>query len=381
MQLRFPLWRAILGLLVIVVFASGPDRAGPRRPATDAAPDPRPRGPYVVAQLQRVDDSSDTSVGVGQLIRRIDELGFTGTRLGFEWSEMEPEPGDYRWGEMDAVISLLRLRGLEAFGLLTYSPAWARPAGEDRTHRPVVDGSAARGDTAFAAFAAAAARRYRSFVDHWEIWNEPNIVRYHYWHHVKGSVEYGPDPADYVALYELARDSILAANPAARVATGGLATGPREGPIESNDPDVRWKWGYPADVFLESMLDAGLEPTDVALHPYPYDPDTSVSGALARSRAVLDRRGHADARIWITEWGIDRDLPGLGSEQADRLTIEALSRFATDPRIDLFTVFALTGVGPRNYELVDHEGDLTAAGRSVRAWIAARAAAASYGRR
>jgi hypothetical protein len=328
---------------------------------------------YVVAQLHRIGEGGFAPEdSIDDRVDRIAEMGFSGTRFAFEWPEIEPVRGHRSWNVQDRMLAALESRGLGAFGLLVSSPPWARPEGEDDTHRPVVDGSAARGDTAFAAFAAAAARRYEGRIDRWEIWNEPNILRYHFWRHVVDGVELGPDPVDYLSLYELARDSILAVNPAARVAVGGLAQGPPWGPVLSSDPSTRWKWGYPAWRFLRGLLEAGLSPTDVAVHPYSYDPDVAVDPALDSTESVLRTSGYSDARIWITEWGIDRDTPGLTAAEADSLTWRGLARLCSDPWIDLVSVFALTEDSPRNYGLLDRDFYPTPTGRALSKWIARR---------
>lgn len=327
-------------------------------------------GLYVVGHLHRFDEwGSGGMEDPEERIRRIGAIGFAGTRLAFEWSQVEPLQGQRGWERHDRLAGLLQQDGLKAFGVLLFSPTWARPAGEDHTHRPIVQGSPARGDTSFASFAAAAARRYQGVIDRWEIWNEPNILQHHFWRHVRNDVEYGPDPADYLALYKLARDSILAANPSARVAVGGLANGPAWGPVQSPDPLVRWRWGFPAWAFLKGLLDAGLQPSDIALHPYPYQPMAAVHAALDSVKAVLDDHGYSGARVWITEWGIDHKLPGSSPRLANRQTRRGLYYLCGDPRIDLVTVFALTEKGRRDYSLVRFDGAVTNAGLAVTDWL------------
>ena len=58
---------------------------------------------------------------------------------------------------------------------------------------------------AYAAFAGAAARRYAGYVDHWQIWNEPNL-----------GLQKG-DPEIYARLLTLAGKAIHEANPKAKV--------------------------------------------------------------------------------------------------------------------------------------------------------------------
>jgi hypothetical protein len=120
------------------------------------------------------------------------------------------------------------------------------------------------------------------------------------------------------------------------------------------------------------LLNAGLQPTDVALHPYPYDPNVAVNAALDSAMAVLDSFGYSGTRVWVTEWGIDHRLPGLTRLGAFWQTRVGLRRLTDDPRIDRVSVFALTEKGRRDYGLVRFDGTLGPAGQAVSGWIGGR---------
>ncbi len=86
------------------------------------------------------------------------KLRLAGERLSFEWGRIEAVRGTRNWATMDSIIAELDALHLKYYGLLTFSPGWAVPPGLTKmpridSHRPVVDGSSARGDTLFAAFA------------------------------------------------------------------------------------------------------------------------------------------------------------------------------------------------------------------------------------
>jgi hypothetical protein len=325
---------------------------------------------YVVGHLHRYrDNGSGMMSDRTERIRTIERLGFGGTRLAFEWGLLEPERGSYRWAAQDTIIDELEAAGLGVYGMIGYSPEWARPLGTRQTHRPIVDGSAARGDTAFAAFAAAVARRYRGRIDRWEIWNEPNIL--HFWIHIRSGRNQGPDPVDYGALFRLASDSIRAANPDAVVSTAGLAAGPRR---RASLPGR--VVGYPDTMYLDSLLALGIRPQAVGVHPYTRRPswlDASAGTELQPSNprltetlAVLDRYGLTDTPVWITEWGVDLEAARTETEAEIWFTTE-LHYLLCHPRVQLVTVYALAdrGGGPRRFSLVEPGGTPTATGRAL----------------
>lgn len=332
---------------------------------------------YVVGHLHRYETTGSGTMNDRQeRIRAMGRMGFGGTRLGFEWGLLEPEPGAYSWDEQDSIMAELDAAGLGVYGMIGYSPAWARPADARQTHRPIIDGSAALGDTAFAAFAAAVARRYRGRVDRWEIWNEPNIV--HFWAHLDDGRNLGPDPVDYGSLFSLAADSILAANPDAVVSTAGLAPGPRtRGTVRlSGEPR-----GYPAAMFLDSLLALGVRPQAIAIHPYSSRPAWLRAPAgsslrpenriLDETLDVLDRRSLDQVPVWITEWGVDR-ADVSSDEQAAAWFSAELRYLLCHPRVEFVTIYALAdrGGGTRRYSLLDRQGGLTATGRALASTLA-----------
>ena len=341
-------------------------------PAATRITAPNARPLYVVGHLHRYEVGAAGLSGLEERIQRVAEMGFAGVRLGLEWPRIEASPGYRSWEQIDAIVELLQANGLVAYGLLTLSPDWARPQDTRPTHRPVLGGSVAAGDSAFASFSAAAARRYAGVIDTWEIWNEPNLERF--WSHVSGGADTGPDPADYLSLFGLARDAILAANPDAVVMTGGLAAGPSEMTFRSRRL-AGSRTGYPAAHFLEGLLDLGLKPPAVGLHPYlplagrlGTAPPDSLNPRLTEVLAVLDRYDLDATDVYVTEWGIDEKLVRPGAVAAwfqAGLTVLSCSH-----RVRLLTIYALTDWGESSrYGLLDSSGELTEAGGELRRFL------------
>lgn len=343
-------------------------------PSTPAASSPV-ADLWIAAQLDRYHGADSGTPDDRQTrIELIREMGSVGTRLAFEWGAIEAQPGTHTWALHDSIVDELEAAGLRTYGMLGYTAAWARPPRTRRTHRPVVEGSPERGDTAFATFAAAVARRYAGRVEAWEIWNEPNVPGF--WLHVEAGVNRGPDPAEYVELYRLARDSILAADPGAVVVSGGLAAGQgrRRSVPDPLDPE-RPITVLPGHDFLRAMIEAGFEPDRVGLHPYsnrppgaarfgtsvPMFPDLVLDSALA----VLDAAGYPDALVWVTEWGVNQRL-GRSDADVERWYADALPELLCHPRIPVVTIYVLTDWGARHrFGLYDRTGALRAAGRGL----------------
>ena len=113
-------------------------------------------------------------------------------RQDFAWKRIEKTKGQYDWEPYDRLIEKCSQHGLLLFGNLAYSPGFHDP----RTPEGV---------EAYCELARAAARRYASRIDYWQIWNEPNGG---FW---RGS------PEQYAHLLAASGKAIHEANPKAKV--------------------------------------------------------------------------------------------------------------------------------------------------------------------
>jgi hypothetical protein len=229
-----------------------------------------------------------------ELAQRLDGIAATGAeylRLDFDWGVAQPSgPSSWNWGPIDRVVNAAHARGLTILGLLTYTPAWARPAGTTDKYPP-------NNPNDFANFARAAVQRYApSGVHDWEIWNEPNIA---------GFWSPRPDPARYATLLMAAYSAIKAVDPSATVLTGGT----------SPAPDAADGSAVAPVTFLRSVYDAGAGDSfdAVAHHPYnfPYMPLTpeanynhnAFGGVTPMLYQTMVDHGDGDKKIWGTEMG------------------------------------------------------------------------------
>jgi GH35 family endo-1,4-beta-xylanase len=204
----------------------------------------------------------------------------------FDWSQIEPLPGEYFWEYPDSVVRACQHYGLNLVVRLDQPPGWALASGEDGLPVDV---------KAYAGFVSRVAQRYQGRVEAYVIWNEPNLAQ-----------EWGgraPDPQGYVELLRAAHLAVEENDPQALVVSAGLAPTNR---LDQTAVDDR--------VFLEAMYEAGAgEFFDVlGAHPYgfaypPDDPHDSHEGLnfarLEDLREILVAFGEVDKPVWATEVG------------------------------------------------------------------------------
>jgi hypothetical protein len=131
-------------------------------------------------------------------LQAMQQAGIKWGRQDFTWRHIEQVKGEYDWSGYDALVEKCRRHGLLIFGNLTYHP-------------PFYDMTTANGVSAYTAFARAAVKRYTGTVDHWQIWNEPNLG------YLGGDVEH------YAKLLTAAGRAIHETNPRARVLAMNMA--------------------------------------------------------------------------------------------------------------------------------------------------------------
>lgn len=274
------------------------------------------------------------------------ESGAAWVRLDVDWSHVERTRGHYDWSRVDRVVGAARDRELEVLALLAYTPKWARPTGTS-SHAPPED------PTAFAAFASAAAERYRPRgVRTYEIWNEPNLPRF--W-------EPRPDVPAYVVLFTAAAAAVKRSAPDATVLSGGLA--PASDDEESGAVDPR--------TFLQQVYELGAAPlTDgVALHPYSYPATPLQDGTsewntfqkMPAMRATMEEYGDADAELWLTEVGAPTGSArsAVDEELQAEIVVEAVTRAAELAWTGPVFVYAIRDAGDDREDREDNFGLLS----------------------
>jgi polysaccharide biosynthesis protein PslG len=218
-------------------------------------------------------------------------------RIEIKWSAVDRCNGTYDWSIYDDDVRAARKRGLKTVATLAYSPrCWRPPAESDKWGPDTV-----RRRAAFAAFAAATARRYRGRVSAYELWNEPNVEIF--WRPA-------PNVADYVALVTHAYARIKAVDRAAVVLAGATAPAP--------DSSHR----IDEVTFVQRAYEHGISGSFDAWshHPYsaPFRPSMKhpqnawfqMCCGAPSIRSTMDANGDAAKQIWGTEYGAESKLVG-----------------------------------------------------------------------
>ena len=180
--------------------------------------------------------------------------------------------------------------GQKVLGLLGFPPLWAStaPPGASRpwVYKPKLE--------AWAAFVEQTTRHYEDLVQHWELWNEPNIDVF--W-------EPKPDAKEFFDVVRVGYEAAKRGNPKCTVIMPGLA-GPGDG-----------GWGMP---FLDDLLKMGAARycDAIAIHPYRQStPEESDLVGDLRHISDLAAAHGGRRRIWYTEECWTTHIPGGSTEE------------------------------------------------------------------
>lgn len=241
-------------------------------------------------------------------------------RLDMFWNDVQPNRGTPpNWKILDDHVNAAYQQGARVLLILDYSATWAN-GGRDPSYFPT-------DDAAWAEIVSQAVAHFGPKVQAYEVWNEPNIARFG---------NYGDNSVNvrakrYWELVKIAYQRVRAGCPQCVVLAGASAVGDVREDADGylhNDNEARdWlEWAYQHE--MGGYLDA------VAYHPYPdfgggnlpsfaqdpctgtrswyrfwsgFGPDDPECGGLAALREVMIRYGHADKKIWATEFGFPSD--------------------------------------------------------------------------
>ena len=208
------------------------------------------------------------------------ELGAANVRVEFPWPLIEPERGRFDWRRVDYIVRAARRRHLQLQPILIYSPPWAA---QQESDPPPAE--------AFAAFTRAVARRYRSSIRLFELWDEPDLGLY-----------WSGDEASYVnRVLVPGYRAVKAADPRARVVLAA-----------SQKPDATWLQGI-------YRLGGGSSFDIASYHDYSGDRQVLQNAAIVQE--VLREHRQLEKPIWLGEFGLQEN--GL-ADQRQRALIEAV---------------------------------------------------------
>lgn len=241
-------------------------------------------------------------------LTRIKDIGFEYVRQTFHFREA------YDWGESDRIVEQATASGLVLVPLLDGDPAAYFEPPENLTM--------------FAAWAGEFSNRYAHLLQHYIIWDEPNLTS-HWGNQPVNAVE-------YASLLTAASKAIRAADPDAIIVAAPLAPTFETGPSNLSET-----------MYLRQLYEAGAaEAFDViAGKPYGFDtgPEDRVVSAdtLNFSRIILLRElmvqhGDQHKAVWAGNWGWNslpdswRGEPSIWGETSEQQqaarTIAAIDR-------------------------------------------------------
>ena len=243
---------------------------------------------------------------LGAQLESMRAANFRWLRQFVRWDEIERQPGQLNWAGWDEIIAQLQAYSeLELVVVLMNTPAWAR----GQHHERELTKTAPPADLdAFAAFASQFAARYGQAIDHYQIWDEPNLDD------AWGGLD--PRPAEYVALLATAREAIQSADPTATIVAAALAPTTETG--GQNISDIR---------YLQALYDHGARDLMdiVAGKPFGFDEpphdrrvDESVLNfsRFIALREVMTANGDGRKPLWASGFGWNALPPGWTGEES-----------------------------------------------------------------
>lgn len=228
-----------------------------------------------------------------------------------------PEPSSVR------LARAAREHGILTLGLLGFPPRWASTAPPEAArpwvYKPDLD--------AWAEFVERTTRQYADLVEHWELWNEPNISVF--W-------EPRPDAGEYAEVVRVGYAAAKRGNPRCTVIAPGLA-GPTGGP----------------DSFLDALLGLGLPHWCDAISIHPYRQATPEDSDLVGDLEHIVRLAEANGgrrRLWWTENCWTTHLPGGSTERRQALMLaRAYALGLGSDQMERFIWFRLHDNGPDRF--------------------------------
>jgi hypothetical protein len=208
--------------------------------------------------------------------------GVGSMRVAFYWRDLQPQFGPVDWSATDRMVESAARARVRVLPILVRAPGWAT-GGDER------EGAVPNAD-AYANFAAEAVRRYGPrgtfwaerrdvrpmYIRQWQVWNEPDIVRY------LAPPPGASWPATYVPLLRAAHAAIKREDRGATVVAGGLTNRSWE--------DLRLLYRAGA----RGHFDAA------AIHPFSRRVSNVVK-IVRLARAEMRRRGDARKPLMLTE--------------------------------------------------------------------------------
>jgi hypothetical protein len=219
------------------------------------------------------------------------QLGAGWTRVRFPWADMQPNDSG-QWNTSfftDEQLNRELAAGREVVGLIVNTPSWAL---QDNSVPGVPRGLYLREDdpnNLWATFVRRLVSQYAGRINHWIIWNEPDI-----WQPSYPGRTWGSDEKDFLQLMRIAYNVIKQTNPNAVVHLSAFT--------------YFWDTNYGRTPFFKRLLDEMQKDRAAAEHNYYFDVASAnlyfttdtVYNLIAWQHQQMREHGF-DKPIWLTE--------------------------------------------------------------------------------
>lgn len=277
---------------------------------------------------------------------RATELGVGWTRAKFHWGLIQPDSPE-QWEEPDINASDLAGEldaGREVIGLLAGMPEWAQdeagiPVGLYLEHTDPAN--------AWAVWVQTVVSHYKDQINHWIIWNEPDI-----WDETHPAYSWPGTEEDFVQLLKVAYLTAQEANPEVVIHLAAVSHW--------------WDVQYDRELYFQRLLDVLVAEPDAAKHSYYYDVATlhayfdpvSVYELLVLYKDIQLTHG-IDKPFWLIETNAAPSSDPARVVGKPTFTISMLEQAAYMPQ---GLSMALAGGAERAgiFKLIDTPGDLVA---------------------
>ena len=258
-------------------------------------------------------------------------------RLQTGWSRCETKEGVYDFAWLDEVVNNVIAAGVKpwfnvGYGNKLYSPDAPHESAVGQV--PLYDGE--RGVNAWKSFLRKLAEHFKDRVEHWEIWNEPNISCF--WH-----PKHKSSPIEYTRLVSISAEAIHAKHPKAQIAACVSGIAPQ---------------------FIEDCFKAGMGQhiSIFAIHPYNIVPEANYAAMVGRACAsttpVRSARSALAGRVRCPLASRDANVPWEHGRAETGQMARARLLLDVFMDLDLAQYFHLCDLMESNYRQADGKAQL-----------------------
>ncbi len=225
---------------------------------------------------------------------RATQAGIQWERLLFDWSRIQRHSPD-QWDLASVAPDLVRREqaaGRQTVGLLMSTPSWASGTRDPKSPPLNLHLPFDHPDNYWGRYVSALVSRYRGLVDHWVIWNEPDV-----WSDSTGGKQWNGTVDQYARLLQVAYLAAKKANPDAFVLMAGLT--------------YWWDRAYGRELYFQRVLDELARDPGARDHTFYFDAAVlqlynnprSLYDIPRELRSTMARYG-LEKPIWINETNV-----------------------------------------------------------------------------